>query len=123
MPPTIQQCELTEEEVGLLTAEALVGARPRAEVAAVVALSALAILVLVVTLRALLKPHTVTTGVPPPATGTAETGRRSMVRAGQARLVTVWRRRQKRKGGKIKQCQVFLFVVCFQCSLAFIHHI
>lgn len=61
--------------------------------AALAAPSALAVLVLVVALGALLDPHTVATGVPPPATGTAEAGGRPVVRAGQAGLVTVWRKR------------------------------
>lgn len=74
--------------------------------AAVIALSTLTILVLVVALGALLEPHTVTTSVLPPATGTAEAGRRPVVRAGQAGLVTVWRGRKKRKGGKNKAVEV-----------------
>lgn len=75
----IQQQGLTEEEVGLLAAEALVMSGPRAEVAAVVTLSALAILVLVVALGALLEPHAVAAGIPPHATRTAEAGGRPVV--------------------------------------------
>lgn len=94
----MRQHRLTEEEVGLLAAEALVVAGPRAEVAAVVTPSALAILVLVLARSALLEPHTVTAGVPARSTGTAEAGGRPVVRAGQAGLVTVWGRRKKEEG-------------------------
>lgn len=108
----IRQHRLTEEEAGLLAAEALVVGGPRAELAAVVTPLALAILVLVLARRALLEPDAVTAGVPPRTPGTAEAGGRPVVRAGQAGLVTVWGMRTTRSD-EIRQCHVCLFVYIF----------
>lgn len=80
----------TQEEAGLVTAEALVLSRTRATMTGLVTLVALTILVHVRGQVALVGPHTVSAGVLLLVGVTAEAGGGSVSRAGQTRPVTVW---------------------------------
>lgn len=83
------KAEPTQEETGLVAAQALVRSRSGTTMARPVTLVALTILAHVWGQVAPVEPHTVSTGVPNSVVVTAEAGGGPMSRAGQTRPVTI----------------------------------